>query len=481
MKYLKNIVVWISESTARTFTGLLVLSIIVSAGTYYVKAASWDVTNEVQMNLDVSINSTQTTGIVIAAPQLNGANHTFATLTGGILRIRYGSYREDIYYTSATVNATTKKVTLVGVTRNVCSQHGRTIITCGDGRNWGKGAIVELTVDSRLLNWKANIDRANVMTASGALSFSGSGSLAFPTFATTAARDQALGATPVGPVRAACVTATSTCYLYYGGAWTAIGNTGVSAATETTLGTVELATLKDQSGSLTTGSVGPLVLQARYTTGTGGTTRYGYIPYIGRLGTLTGGMLGTNYDTAKSNSGNFLSVDGTYKNPTSHYTLACMSGTGSTYIGQTTTNETNYSVTCTIPVAYISTGAMIHIYGAGDVNDAAGDFTFYLKARNQRLSTFNAYNTFPNDTWVIDGKLFIRSHGKFGKIMTTSNAAFRNDDPAGTDVSNFSSSTYLTVDTAASTGMLLQFAIQPTSSNGGNQSRLLNLYAEVIK
>src|SRR4029077_13266614 len=42
-----------------------------------------------------------------------------------------------------------------------------TIVSCGAGQNFSKGAIVELTQDARLFNMKANIDRNNTVTGSG--------------------------------------------------------------------------------------------------------------------------------------------------------------------------------------------------------------------------------------------------------------------------------------------------------------------------
>lgn len=291
---------WTRESTARTLVGLCVLASLFIAGygiTHAALSTSYDVTNEVQMNLDVSITRTQTTGIILSSPQVNGVNHRFATTTGGLLRIRSGSFREDITYTSATIGSD-NKVTLVGVTRNICAQNSRAYISCGDGRNWGKGAIVELTVDARLINLKSNLDRSNIFTSSGAIAFSGSGSLAWPTFATTAARDQALGATPGGPVRTACVTATGLCYMYIGGAWTAFGNTGVSTATESAVGTVELGTVADQLAKTITGNAGPTVVQTQHLISSGsihginGTIYASRIPMLNASGALSASLGG---------------------------------------------------------------------------------------------------------------------------------------------------------------------------------------------
>ena len=305
MNNLYKLFKYITRSTASTVTGLIMLTLLTSGITYYAHAAStqtksYDVTNEPQMRLAVNLTTTQTTGIIIAAPKLNAANHTFATTTGGVLRIRFGAFQEDISFTGATVNPTTYQVTLVGVTRNLCPHVTRAYMSCGAGRPWGIGAIVELNNDARLLNLKANIDRDNRFSASGAIAFIGSGSFAPPWFSTTADRDQQLGASPSGPTKMACVSATGLCYLSTGGAWTTIGSTGVSNASETVAGKVQLGTLKDHSGSTVIGSTGaPTVVQTRYLTSSGGTSHYNArIPILG-----TGGMLSSSVIPAVNNLG----------------------------------------------------------------------------------------------------------------------------------------------------------------------------------
>lgn len=257
MKKLLFAYYWIKESTIRTAVGITVLSVILLSGIGLTHAAtSYDVSNEAQMFLADGISTTKTTGITIASPQANGTKFIFSTTTGGVLRIRFGNFREDIYYPSATVNPITNVITLGTVIRNICPQVTRAYISCGAGRQWGRGSIVELIQDARLFNLKANIDRANTFTASGAIAFSGSGSLSQPTFATTAARDQALGANPTGAVRAACVIATGLCYDYIGGTWTARTGGSIANGSTTVAGKFQLATVKDQSGSTVTGTTG---------------------------------------------------------------------------------------------------------------------------------------------------------------------------------------------------------------------------------
>lgn len=290
MKILK----WLINSTLQTSAGNAVLALVVFVGIGVASAAqttSWDVTNNPQMFLESSITTTQTANVRLSALVRNGETVTFPTTSGGVLRFRQGSKVEDVSYTSASVNATTKIVTLSGVTRNVCWNQAYTLVSCGNGQSFGKGTIVELSQDARLFNFKANKDRANTFSGSGAIKFSGSGSFAPPVFATTAARDQQMGAAG-NEIRLACVQATSACYLRLGGTWTQIGDTGTENATETVAGKVQFATIAELINGTNTGStLARLVPQLKHFTFTGGLASYfGRIPLLGSDGKLATSM-----------------------------------------------------------------------------------------------------------------------------------------------------------------------------------------------
>lgn len=295
-----NFLLWIgrfARDFPRQFLAVCLSLLILSAGGAWA-ATSYDVANEPQMYLDTSINTTSTT-ITLSSPQVNGANHLFTTTSGAVMRIRSGFFREDIYVPSATVGSN-NKVTLNSVTRNLCPYTGHQFVSCGAGRTWGKGAIVELTVDKNLLNAKANKDRPNVFTASGALGFTGSGSNSFPIFATTALRDHNLG-TGAMPGLQACVTGTGLCYYTLSGTWNTYGNTGVGNATETTSGVAEAAVIADQLSRASLGDSGaPLFLQPKHLTTSGGTLANGRIPL------LSGGVLDESLTGTSVTSGAYL-------------------------------------------------------------------------------------------------------------------------------------------------------------------------------
>lgn len=295
----------------RTYVSLGILGIIVTVASA-AQITSWDVTNNPPMYLNVSISSTQTTGITLVALRRNNSTVTFPTTTGGVLRIRQGSFTEDISYDSATVDATTKVVTLVSVTRDICWNVFSQLTSCGNGRPFSKGASVELAIDARLLNFKANKDRANVFTAAGGITFSGSGSISPPTFTTTAQRDTYLGASPqLSPILVACVTDEGLCYLGIGGVWVPIGDNGTPNASTTAAGKVEEATLTEVSTQSATGATGArLFINPTATVKTsGGAGDENKIPLLDSEGKLPSGFIPGGGLVTLTKTGSYVLAD----------------------------------------------------------------------------------------------------------------------------------------------------------------------------
>lgn len=385
---------------------------------------SWDVHNEPQMYLDTSISPSQTASIKIAAPILNGQTVNFTTTTGGMLRLRSGTKQEDIYFSTGSVNSSTKVITLYGVTRNVCRQYGREIRTCGNGQQFNRGSIVELSIAAQLLNWKANIDRANTFSASGAISFSNSGSLALPTFADITSRNQQLGATPPGPARAACVTATGACYYYIGNQWVSFGSGAQVNATQSIAGKVQLATVKDQSGAVALGSTGaPTVVQTRYLTGTGGTAeRYGRIPFLLRAGILTGSVLGTGNQYANSGKTHVSGTGAWIADPPTPNTFyQCVAGTGSNIISGTVA-ETNFTKNCNLTGSTLAAGDMLLLDYSFISRNQGGSNSAVVKVKfdTTNILTFSAINPVDSTPYVYAGSAVItfRSIGSTAQIVS---------------------------------------------------------------
>ena len=320
MIYFKNTFYWITESTARTLTGIVVLALalgILGKMAHAATITSWDVVNTPQMYLERSLTATQTTNIQIAAPKRNGLTVQLPITTGAVLRITQGSRTEDIYYSTGSVNATSKIMTLYGVTRNVCWNVFRSIVSCGDGLAFSRGATVELSVDARLLNLKANIDRTNTFTASGSLKFTGSGSFGWPTFATTAERDRQMGTNPPY-AKAACVTATGLCYVYIGGAWTSFGSGALTNASNGVSGKVDIATAAEAAAGTaadaTSGGQNALTVSITARTSTASADA-GKVGILDRRGFLSGTLLAQNVDTIVTSGAvtlNPRTLSGTY-------------------------------------------------------------------------------------------------------------------------------------------------------------------------
>lgn len=430
---------WLVKATLQTTAGNAVLSVLLLAGLGLASAASWDVANEVQMNLDVALTPTKTTGIVIASPQRNGANHVFATTSGGILRIRSGAYVEDIYFASATRNATTNKVTLAGVVRNICPQYFTSIVSCGDGRSWGKGAIVELTQDARLFNLKANVDRSNTFTAREGVQFSGSGSLGQPTFATTAARDQQLGATPAaGSGLTACVVATGLCYDGLGGAWVARAAGTTANAEETVAGKVQIGTLDMLLNRTMTGSTGAqnaLAFRWIVKNGSGAGTA-GYVVQTGNNGAISPSLGGTGLAGATqsgvlvgngsknsmlqitASSGQVLRANakGSWFASTLSPTLVQWNQPNEKLTNSA--GDQNFTTTYAIPAA-ISTGSVIIIEATGTGASTGASYRYGLKLGSTEVCAGNSQDA-GNDNayWKLEAKLQLKKNGVGGLLET---------------------------------------------------------------
>lgn len=210
------------------------------------------------MYLGRGLSSGAQTNNIFTVPVIrNNEEVTPPAMSGAVFELSRGGLTEKVFATRVTVNTTTNVATLTGtVIRDLCFNQARTFATCGNGITWPKSTEIRLVTHSRLLNSFVSAGRANTLTASGALAFSGSGSLGFPTFATEADRNRSLGSSPSGPVRVGCVTSTGKCEYYIGGAWIGFGSGGTVNASTTVRGAVQMATVSNLSGGTITGTTG---------------------------------------------------------------------------------------------------------------------------------------------------------------------------------------------------------------------------------
>ncbi len=479
MNYFKFIRNWILESTARTVTGVLTMLVIIAGlGTLAHAATSYDVANEQQMYLDTSINQT-TTSITLSAPILNGSTWTFATTTGSILRIRSGAYREDIYDSSATVDSITKKITLNGVIRNICPNTFRTIVSCGNGRNWGKGAIVELTQDARLFNLKANIDRSN--TFSAPISFSGSGSFKVPVFANTTARDQAIPSPSNGMI--VYSTADAILYQYIGGSWTNFASGTVSAASELVSGKVQISTLAALQGLNSTGSTASLnVVPVKWVVKNGsGTITAGRIPQLNQNGVLSSSFFNaSNSGVLVTKTGTGLSVikttlSGAFMrtNANGSWVVTTAALTKAFYI---TANQKllsngadqNFPASFPIGANTASSGSTFEFRAAGTGATAGSSVKYKIKIGSTTACASTEQNAAPS-FWSVYGVLTVWGQGAGAKARIDCTLS------AGSTVNNNSGST-LTFDTT--TANALNVTYTTNASQAGTYSYLTTFFVK---
>ena len=283
---------------------------------------NWNTHNNPTMRLEVNVSPTMTTGIKIATPQKNGDDYTIPTTTGGVLRMRRGTFFEDIYFSTGAV-ASDGVMTLYGVIRNICPQYHDRIVTCGDGEQFYAGDVIETNIDARLINWKMNVNTDNTCTSSGCISFSGSGSLYQPNFATATIRDRQLGTNPrEGSI--SCLDSTGQCYDWKAGAWRSRSGSNIINATESAAGKVQLASTGALLSRTATGSTGAFdVIQAKHVTMTGGTANQFRVPLLDWKGTVVTRIGGTG--SGSLNSGSILLGNGT----NAFKTLNLTSGAGS--------------------------------------------------------------------------------------------------------------------------------------------------------
>lgn len=401
MRLINRFLGWLLDRSLGTYAALLILA---ATWTFANAATSYDVHNVPQMFLNAGISASQTSGITISGPVKNGVRSNFPTTSGGVLEISFGNYNEHIHYASATVNNTTKVVTLVNVTRNLC-WNLTDFTSCGNGRQWGKGAYVRLVDDARLLNAKANLDRTSRFTAtpvfaSGA-TLTGSKNVLKVTGLTTAERDAI-----ADPVNGFIYNQTTGAFnVYQGGAWTAVGTDTTANATTTVAGRVELATVADQLARTATGDNGPLVVLTQHLTSSGGSALANGRIFMSSGSTLDESTLGLG-----TSSGKFLR-GWLYGNPRWEdvkYSLRLVNSgaltvnkfaTGSSLIVKDA-GTTYFTVEGAIKNGHITTGGGAPTFApecsmsANNGNDTAGNFT--VNGAEDRCSVyFNKIYTTP--------------------------------------------------------------------------------------
>ncbi len=447
------------------------------------------------MYLNIGISATQVNSIQIAAPYRNGVAVAIPAMSGAIFQFTQNAKQENIYAARVGVDPSTKIITLYGVVRDLCFNQSVSFTGCSTGQNFQKGAQILLTDDARIFNLKANVDTQNLFSSSGAIAFSGSGSFAFPTFATVTARNQELGSTVSGPVKGSCVTVTGLCYLSTGGAWTAItAGAGNSNASELNAGIMQISTIANLRSLTSTGSTGALnVVPNKWVVKNGtGALSAGRIPSLNQAGVLSSSFVnmagsgvvitksGTGLTVATATSSGYTLMtnqNGSWK-PSNNlgYVLKRTSGAPDKITSYTT--DTNFASTVPLGVNLLSTGSVlfIHISGSGS-NSTTFSRKYGLKLGSTELCRSNFYVDQATTVrrWLLDATITTSAAGATGKIMTDCKFQFPYNAAAGT-ISNDSSGSTVTINTTNSN--TLNVFSQGSTTNG--TSWLIQLFAQLF-
>lgn len=454
-------------------------------------ATSWDVANEPQFFLDSTITSSQTTGIRLSAPFLNGEEVNLITTTGGVLRFRQGVKREDVYYSSASVNSSTKVVTLSGVIRDLCRGVTRAIQGCGQGQQFNKGAIVELSVDARLLNLKGNLDRSNVWTASGALGtqLNGSGVLILPLYTDSATRLLQVGSNPRNGL-VACDISAGTCSYRLGGQWISFGSGAQVNASITISGKAQASTATALRNLTDTGSTGALnFLTPSLSVKNGsGSTSAGKLVQTNSNGVVAVSLGGTGLRTILTGAliigqgaGNVAVLP-----PGAANTVIVSDGTrwaagsvpqdvdvltGSIATSNTLTNpqsSVRFTQTGSLSSTAINTkGKMFEVFAAGDSGWGAGTMQVALYLGDQQVGFCTFTPTASGQAWAISFRGVTRTAGASGVMQVNSLGSMG----TGTNQKACSQSTNTTsFDTTVN--KVVNIGIQFGASNGSNNASM---------
>lgn len=481
---------WFSDRALGTCLTLFFLSLLsISA----FAQRTYDVENAPQMYLDTSITNTQTTGIIIASPQRNGSDYLFTTTTGGVLRIRSGFKVEDIRYTSASVSSTTNKITLTGVTRNLCTPAGRNYITCGNGQYFSKGSIVELNFDKALINLKLNYDRKNTLTGSGQIrSAVTSHPILIANSVTTTQRDNMTAA----DIENGAMIYNSTLGVMQqraGGNWLSFGSGTTVNATTLVSGKVETATGSDLYRFVWVGDSGaPLVLSTQNVIQTSsGSSMSGRVLLSNEVGFLdiqTGGtgtgsfltgalLIGSRRDRIRTldpttNSGDMLRSDGVRWLPINPPTdVICSTTTTASDVGASTLVETIIN-SCTLGANSVAVGDQLIIEASGDARAAGTNGSIKVRIGGVGgvvVASGALVQSSATTDYMLRAVVVVRNSGASGTAAGSLNLlSTPNFESAATGQNSIDSRTASSIDWTAAQVIALTF--DPSSSDASTRA-----------
>lgn len=287
---------------------------------------------------------------VLAAWQITGAQYlVFSRRIKGKIR------SEIVKAATASIDSTTKVITLGTLTRNVTWQDGGVETSLGAGYKWPAGTSVELRWVAQNAEQTAFRDVAQTFSAlitfSGGINVSG-GYSRVPVYADESARDAAIPSPANG--MSAYVTSLGAYTDYTAGSWATRAAGSTPNAADTTAGKVDIASATEmQNGTATDGTSGALnVVPVSQTTKTSaGAGDHGKVPVLDSTGKLAAGFLTANTTAPVGSAAlwftaspptKYLLCDGSAVSRTTYSELfAVISTTYGTGDGSTTFNVPN--------------------------------------------------------------------------------------------------------------------------------------------
>lgn len=269
--------------------------------------------NADESRLRVSISQSATTITLEPVKKwVNGVRTSGCINTSkGFAVIEDGNIYEYISFGTNSCNSTTNVTTLTDVRRGLSPTTAS--FAAGTGLSWDAGASFRVIDYTIIYNQMMKKDLANVCTASGCISFSGSGSLVQYVYANATARTQQIGSNPREGLMS-CLSDTGQCYDFMAGAHRSRSGSNIINATLLIAGKVQIANTGAILAATAAGSTGAEnVLSARYTTASGGLSgvkKIGYVAVTEDTGFLSGALLGQGPTATK-----FLRGDMTYATP----------------------------------------------------------------------------------------------------------------------------------------------------------------------